>query len=134
VLAGRGGGGLETSALALGLAGAAVAYLEAEARQRPEWRGPAGEGVACHRALAEKARRLARAGAGPEEGAALRGEANALVLRATQLALAAGKGSAFLRGHPAQRWARQALFFLVWSCPRPTLEATLPYLAPPAVG
>ena len=37
----------------------------------------------------------------------------------------------FLATHPAQRWARQALFFLVWSCPRPALEGTLNYLQPP---
>src|SRR5207248_11332550 len=37
----------------------------------------------------------------------------------------------FLRDHPAQRWARQALFFLVWSCPRPAAEATLDTLIPP---
>jgi hypothetical protein len=53
------------------------------------------------------------------------------VLRATQAALTASKGTGFLRSHPAQRWARQALFFLVWSYPRPAAEATLAYLAPP---
>ena len=52
----------------------------------------------------------------------------ALVLRATQVALTVSKGSGFLRSHPAQRWARQALFFLVWSCPRPTTIATLAQL------
>jgi hypothetical protein len=55
----------------------------------------------------------------------LRARANALVLGATQAALTASKGSGFLRQHPAQRWARQALFFLVWSCPRPAADATL---------
>ena len=38
------------------------------------------------------------------------------------------KGVGFVHPHPAQRWARQALFFLVWSCPRPAAEATLGYL------
>jgi alkylation response protein AidB-like acyl-CoA dehydrogenase len=52
-----------------------------------------------------------------------------LVLRATQTALTAAKGAGFLKQHPAQRWARQAMFFLVWSCPRPAAEATLSYLA-----
>jgi alkylation response protein AidB-like acyl-CoA dehydrogenase len=55
----------------------------------------------------------------------LRARANALVLSATQAALTVSKGSGFLRQHPAQRWARQALFFLVWSCPGPAATATL---------
>ena len=42
----------------------------------------------------------------------------------------AAKGAGFVRPHPAQRWARQALFFLVWSCPRPAAEALLEELAP----
>ena len=37
----------------------------------------------------------------------------------TQAYLTARKGTGFLRTEPAQRWARQALFFLVWSCPDP---------------
>ena len=61
-------------------------------------------------------------------GATLRAKANALVLRATQAALTACKGVGFVHPHPAQRWARQALFFLVWSCPRPAAEATLDIL------
>jgi alkylation response protein AidB-like acyl-CoA dehydrogenase len=74
---------------------------------------------------------LARGAGTPEQATALRARANALVLHATQAALTASKGSGFLRQHPAQRWARQALFFLVWSCPRPAAEATLAYLAGP---
>ena len=58
----------------------------------------------------------------------VRAQANTLVLRSTQAALTAAKGVGFVRPHPAQRWARQALFFLVWSCPRPAAEATIGYL------
>ena len=54
------------------------------------------------------------------------------MLRVTQTALAASKGTGFLRTHPAQRWARQALFFLVWSCPRPAAEGILARLLPDA--
>jgi hypothetical protein len=61
----------------------------------------------------------------------LRAQANALVLRAAQAALTASKGTGFLRSHPAQRWVRQAHFFLVWSCPRPAVDATLEALLPP---
>ncbi len=129
---GRGGpGGLETSCLAIGLAGAAVQYLTQESEARPEYRPTAQRLNQVRLTLASELRSAARSGCTSEHSAALRGRANALVLRATQAALAAGKGTAFVRGHPAQRWARQALFFLVWSCPRPAAEATLAYLAPP---
>ena len=55
----------------------------------------------------------------------LRAQANAFVLRATQAYLTARKGTGWLRSEPAQCWARQALFFLVWSCPAPVAEAAL---------
>ncbi len=61
--------------------------------------------------------------------AEIRTRANALVLRLTQAYLTARKGSGFLRSDPAQRWARQALFFLVWSCPRPVADAAIRDLA-----
>ena len=59
----------------------------------------------------------------------LRGRANNLVLRSTQAALAAAKGAGFVSGHPAGRWCREALFFLVWSCPQPVVAAHLCELA-----
>jgi alkylation response protein AidB-like acyl-CoA dehydrogenase len=129
--AGRGAGSLETSALALGLAGAAVRYLADEAARREDWRTTAAECDAGLQAIRDTLRRTAREGGTAEDAARLRARANAFVLRATQYALAAAKGTGFVRSHPAQRWARQALFFLVWSCPRPALEATLAYLQPP---
>jgi alkylation response protein AidB-like acyl-CoA dehydrogenase len=124
-----GTGGLETSTLALGLVLAATKYLEAEASQRPELGPVATRMEQARGALLKKLRKMADSGK-TQAAPLLRGRANALVLRATQAALIASKGSGFLRDHPAQRWARQALFFLVWSCPRPTVEATLAYLSP----
>jgi hypothetical protein len=59
----------------------------------------------------------------------LRTRANSLVLRATQAALSAAKGSGYVVGHPAGRWCREALFFLVWSCPQPVANANLCELA-----
>ena len=47
----------------------------------------------------------------------------------TQAYLTARKGTGFLRAEPAQRWARQALFFLVWSCPTPIAQAAIRDLA-----
>jgi alkylation response protein AidB-like acyl-CoA dehydrogenase len=127
--AGRGGaGGLETSCYALGLAGAALDYLLREAEARPgllpgTQRLQRGWQRAWH-----ELERLAREGGTAEAASALRGRANTLVLQTTQAAVTASKGTGFVRPHPAQRWARQALFFLVWSCPWPAAAATLAYL------
>ena len=74
--------------------------------------------------------KLVVTGCTAEAASGLRARANSLALRSTQAALTGSKGTGFLRHHPAQRWARQAMFFLVWSCPRPAAEATLAYLAP----
>src|SRR5262249_22902637 len=131
VMTGRGGaGGVGTSCLALGLTAAAVSYLFDEARVRPELLARAENLDKVRRTLRKTMHELAVAGAAPEKATALRAGANSLVLRATQTALTASKGAGFVRSHPAQRWARQALFFLGWSCPRPAAEATLDSLAP----
>lgn len=128
---GRGAGGLETSGLALGLAKTAIAYLEKEAAKRTEWRARAASSAETWQVLQGQLHHLAREGADAHAASSLRAKVNALVLRVTQFALAAAKGSGFLRSHPAQRWARQALFFLVWSCPAPALDATLACMALP---
>src|SRR5207248_2307359 len=125
---GRGGtGGLETSCLALGLTGAAVTYLLQEAASRPDLKPTAERLDHARLLMREELHRAAREGCSAEAAAALRARANTLVLRASQAALTASKGAGFVRGHPAQRWARQALFFLVWSCPRSAVEATMAY-------
>lgn len=129
LIAGKAGtDGLETSCLALGLAGAAVAYLQNEASARPELRFGVDRLEKTRQSLREEMSRLTQGGGGPDAALALRARANQFVLRATQTALTASKGTGFLKDHPAQRWARQAMFFLVWSCPRPAAEATLNYL------
>ena len=55
----------------------------------------------------------------------IRRRANSLVLRAAQAYLGATKGAGFVQGHPAERAVREAMFFLVWSCPQPVLTAAL---------
>ncbi len=133
LVTGRGGpGGLETSCLALGLAGAAIDYVAHESVVRADLRDSAENLERERRKLRTDLHRLADEGGAAENATALRTLANSLVLRAAQVALTVSKGTGFLRDHPAQRWARQALFFLVWSCPRPTTEATLAHLAPPS--
>jgi alkylation response protein AidB-like acyl-CoA dehydrogenase len=134
---GRGGtGGLETSCLALGLASAAITHLEHEAEARHELLGTAEALRDRYRSVRLEMHRLVDESPVGEQTVALRAQANSLVLSATQAALTASKGAGFLREHPAQRWARQALFFLVWSCPWPAAAATLDHLTavpqPPA--
>jgi butyryl-CoA dehydrogenase len=132
---GKGGtGGLETSCLALGLISAALDYLREESTARADLEPRVNRIEHEFQELQNEMLRLSdHPGAprpndkSPDPAIVLRGRANSLVLRATQFALTAAKGSGFLKEHPAQRWARQAMFFLVWSCPRPAAEATLSY-------
>ncbi len=122
-----GTGGLETSALALGQGLAALRALEAAGRDdllepvealRDSWER-----------LRDDLMATAEGSPGAPTSAMIRGQANAQVLRLTQAYLTARKGSGFLREEPAQRWARQALFFLVWSCPSPVARAAIRDLA-----
>jgi len=128
--AGPGGtGGLETSCLALGLAGAAIAHVLREAQARPDLQGTGQRLDRLRQRLRGEMHHLAQGNGSAEAAVALRSRANTLVLQATQAALTVSKGTGYLRQHPAQRWARQALFFLVWSCPWPAAAATLASLA-----
>jgi alkylation response protein AidB-like acyl-CoA dehydrogenase len=125
----RSGGGLDTSCLALGLARSAVAFLHQEAQRRPNVM-PAAQRLT--QTLDDSRRRLHELARGTPADAdvlALRVDCTRLVLRATQAALAVAKGTGFVPPHPAQRWFRQAQFFLVWSCPQPVASALLDDLA-----
>jgi len=121
-------GGLQTSALALALAGAAVEFIEQEARNRDQLDAPADS---LRRDLDQLTVDLLSAAANRPtcSNEVLRTRANSIALRATQAALAAAKGTGYVAGHPVGRWCREALFFLVWSCPQPVMEANLCELA-----
>ncbi len=124
---GGGAGSLTTSALAIGHSASALNRLAVEADKRPDlWD--------IHRPFAEEWQSLEddliAALEGPGENPSLSAEsirrrANSLVLRMTQAYLAATKGAGFLAHHPASRLVREAMFFLVWSCPQPVLTAQL---------
>jgi alkylation response protein AidB-like acyl-CoA dehydrogenase len=66
-----------------------------------------------------------------ERGAALRAQANVLASRATLAALELAKGHGFVAGEAAQRRAREAMFFFVWSSPPAVIEETLRALTIP---
>jgi butyryl-CoA dehydrogenase len=124
-----GTGGLETSALALGQARAALEALVDLAPDRSELAEPLE--ALCDGWQSVWGQLMAQARDEPDapQPNLIRGQANSLVLRATQAYLTARKGTGFLRTEPAQRWARQALFFLVWSCPAPIAQAAIRDLA-----
>ncbi len=121
--------GLETSAIALGQARAALDALARLALDRPDLAAPRNvlenDWRGCWIGLIRRAQADESA---PTPGD-LRASANRLALRSSQALLTARKGAGFLRSDPAQRYARQALFFLVWSCPAPVAQVALRELA-----
>lgn len=125
---GAGTGGLQTSTLAIGLAGAAIDYLEHETEKRPDLGATTAELRREQVALREALLALAD-GEAVCTNEQLRAQANSMALRASQSALAAAKGTGYVVGHPAGRWCREALFFLVWSCPPTVMNANLCELA-----
>jgi alkylation response protein AidB-like acyl-CoA dehydrogenase len=126
--AGAGTGGLQTSTLAVGLADAALAFLEGENRLRDDLTSPAKALRAEWTQTRDDLLALAE-GENVCTTENLRARANSLAIRAAQAALAAAKGTGYVVGHPAGRWCREALFFLVWSCPQPVMAANLCELA-----
>lgn len=124
-----GTGGLETSALALGQARAALVAMARERERRDDLDEPLRALSRSWTTVADRLLAAARGEADAPAPGVVRAEANDLALRATQAHLTARKGSGFVRSDPAQRWARQALFFLVWSCPTPVAQAAIRDLA-----
>lgn len=122
-------GGLTTSALAVGAAQASARLLAEEASRRGDV-APIADGL-THEAnqLAQRVLAGVREGIEPHERDELRGAANSLVIRAAQAGLVASKGAGFVSGHPAELALREAMFFLVWSCPQAVSAATLCELA-----
>lgn len=114
-----GAGSLTTSTLAAGHAFGCLDQLQREAAKRPALQpivvSLAGESDALRMELLRAASRQAVNPQTPEQ---LRTRATDLALRASQALLTATKGAGFVAGHPAERLAREALFFLVWSCPQ----------------
>ncbi|HUY91351.1 MAG TPA: acyl-CoA dehydrogenase family protein [Pirellulales bacterium] len=125
---GAGTGGLQTSALALGLADAALTFFEQEAAKRSDL-AAAAESLRREHAELQGELLAAVAGRAACSQEELRSRANSVALRSSQAALTAAKGTGYVVGHPAGRWCREALFFLVWSCPQPVMAAALCELA-----
>jgi len=124
VLGPVGGGGLETTNLALGLAVAALDLIQQEATVRPDLAAVVDQ---LESATVDLRARVHALAVTPDSDAihAARVDGTRLALQATQTALLAAKGAGFVHPHAAGRLARQALFFLVWSCPRPVVAGLL---------
>jgi len=125
-------GSLGTSALAAGLSRSALDRLASEAAARADLvpiLAPLRE--ECDSLISDLASAAENGAAGDRalSSEAIRTRANSLALRATQALLAASKGAGFVSGHFAERAVREAMFFLVWSCPQPVVHAALRELA-----
>ena len=121
-------GGIQTSTLALGLATAAIEFLEQQAEVRSDL-SPAARQLREERESVVADLLAVGEGEPVCSSESLRSQANQLVLRSTQAALLAAKGAGYVAGHPVGRWCCEALFFLVWSCPQPVSQAHLCDLA-----
>jgi alkylation response protein AidB-like acyl-CoA dehydrogenase len=126
-------GSLGTSALAAGLSRAALDHLTSEAANRQEL-APILEPLQAEctylvAAIQQATDREPSASNPALSSEAIRSRANSLALRSTQALLAASKGAGFVSGHFAERAVREAMFFLVWSCPQPVVAAALRELA-----
>ncbi|MSR60424.1 MAG: acyl-CoA dehydrogenase [Planctomycetaceae bacterium] len=129
---GGGTGALATSALAVGLSLAAIEHLRDEGSRRPdlvEIIAPLETECAELRSDLLSAAEASATNAPSLSPESIRGRANSLALRSTQALLAASKGAGFVNGHFAERAVREAMFFLVWSCPQPVVAAALRELA-----
>lgn len=121
-----GAGSLTTSALAIGAARRSIEALGEEAARRAAL-------VEIHQSLERERTEIAAQILAPNTEACcarwtaeeVRQRANSVVLRAAQACLAATKGRGFIRGHLAERLVREAMFFLVWSCPQPVVHGAL---------
>ena len=100
-------------------------FIQLESATRPDLANAAKSFADAIQKARETLYALADVESAPERTLALRVESTKLALRATQAALMVAKGAGFLVPHPTQLWARQAMFFLVWSCPRPVTEGVL---------
>lgn len=121
-------GGLQTSTLAIGLSRAAIDFIEEQSATRAGFHLPLEHLKEQYDSTRDYLFSLADGS--PEcSNESLRSQANSLVLRSTQAALMVAKGAGYREGHPVGRWCREALFFLVWSCPQIVADANLCELA-----
>ncbi len=121
---------LVVSASGIGLAGAMVDLLREIAPKRSdELRVFSDDAIAQYervRAEIFDAAEMLSQGVGLESRKAeIRATVNDLVIRLSLVLTTLAKGTGYLSDHPAQRLAREAMFFLVWSAPEVVQQQTL---------
>lgn len=121
-------GGLATTSLALGATRSSIDLLRHEAAARGDL-GRIADGFAAETDALASRMAAAAVDSSPGQRDELRRAANGLVVRASQAALVASKGAGFTAGHPAERGVREAMLFLVWSCPSQVAQAVMCELA-----
>lgn len=137
---GGGTGSLNTSALAIGHAAGVLQRYADEVDRRADLRDSYLQLLSEYADLTELFWQTlfgslpdsAEAATGSPEvvsSEVIRQRANSLALRSSQAYLTAVKGAGFLASHPAGRLVREAMFFLVWSCPQPVMAAQIRELA-----
>jgi alkylation response protein AidB-like acyl-CoA dehydrogenase len=124
-----GTGSVTTSALAVGAAAGVLEHFANEVEKRPELAEIVApfevERETISHAIADHLEAMSGGSTPRMSSEAIRQRANSLVLRVSQAYMAASKGAGFVTGHPAERAVREAMFFLVWSCPQPVVNAAL---------
>ena len=125
---GGGAGSLTTSVLALGLCTRMLTLLQAQAEKRPELISTVEQFETDVNRLRDDVHPSVL-GETSATATSIRHRINSLALRITQAALAITKGAGFVKGHPVELAVREAMFFLVWSCPQPVVDEVLSELA-----
>ncbi len=124
-----GTGSVTTSALAVGAAAGVLEHFAREVEKRPELAEIVApferERETLSAAISEHLQATANGSRPVLSSESIRQRANSLALRVSQAYMAASKGAGFVKGHPAERSVREAMFFLVWSCPQPVVNAAL---------
>jgi alkylation response protein AidB-like acyl-CoA dehydrogenase len=116
--------------LALGLCRGALELIQSHDSDRARsLAGRLGEQLSALRNRVLELCKPGREADAAVEAPDLRASINDLAVRITQTAVTLHKGSALLLDHPAQRLAREAMFFLVWSCPDSVIDCTVNVLA-----
>lgn len=130
-----GTGSFTTTAVAIGAATRTLQEFEREALSRPELTDVI---QSLSEQLSKLRSELMTASATPLppevlKAAAedLRLQANSLTARAAQAYVCSAKGAGFVRGHQAERFLRQSMFFQVWSCPPAVTQQRLSELKRP---
>jgi alkylation response protein AidB-like acyl-CoA dehydrogenase len=124
-----GTGSVTTSALAVGAAAGVLEHFASEVVKRSELAEIVApferEREILSNAIADHLEATAAGSTPSMNSEMIRQRANSLILRVSQAYMAASKGAGFVKGHPAERAVREAMFFLVWSCPQPVVTAAL---------